>query len=410
MGNPVPLKQNAKKSFQGSIVLGKGFVLTPQEAATLIAKDPRNKDVLFPYLNGDDLNNDPEQKPSRWVINFFDWPEEKARLYPDCFEIVERLVKPERQRWKVDSKGKEIPGTFALRGIRAQKWWLHAERAKALYETISKLDQVMVIAQVSKTLAFTFVPQNQVISMMCIAFAFDDYCMFGLLQNTIHHSWVQKYASALKSDTRYTPSDVFETFPLPQCIDNSQKEKIAELGEQYFNKRSLGMLDIQIGLTKTYNLFHSKYFIKVSDNQMYLDDKIFEKEYGKDALWLKRHLNKIQSTTYNQVVDWIEELRNIQIELDKTVLDAYGWKDLQLEHYFYELENLPEGSRVRFTISPDVRKKILNRLLKLNHQLYDTEINNNVAFLRNTDKKNKVINKKGIPTLFDTNVLSKKDQ
>ncbi len=88
LGNPFPLKQNEGKSFQGSIVLGKGFVLEPLEAEVLIAKDPKNKDVLFPYLNGDDLNNNPNQTPSRWVINFFDWPEEKAKTYQDCYEIL----------------------------------------------------------------------------------------------------------------------------------------------------------------------------------------------------------------------------------------------------------------------------------------------------------------------------------
>lgn len=141
LGNPYPLKQNAGKSFIGSYVLGMGFVLSPEEAEVLITKDPRNKDVLFPYLNGEDLNNDPEQKPSRWVINFFDWTEEKARTYPDCFEIVERLVKPERQRWKLDENGNEIVGTYALRKPLPQKWWIYGEKRPALYETISKGEQ-----------------------------------------------------------------------------------------------------------------------------------------------------------------------------------------------------------------------------------------------------------------------------
>jgi len=205
----MPLLANKGKSFQGSIVLGKGFILTPEEALALMDKDPRNKDVLFPYLNGDDLNNSPTQEPSRWVINFFDWSEEKAKTYPDCFDIVERLVKPERLIQK-DKRGKE-------------KWWQFLRSRKELYAATSELDQVMVIAQVSKTLAFTFVPKNQVISMMCIVLVFDDYVTFGLLQNPIHQSWVQKYASALKSDTRYTPSDVFETFPLPQIANNEKK-------------------------------------------------------------------------------------------------------------------------------------------------------------------------------------------
>jgi hypothetical protein len=54
-GNPYPLVQNEDKSFQGSIVLGKGFVLEPHETMKLIEKNPKNKDVLFRYLNGEDL-------------------------------------------------------------------------------------------------------------------------------------------------------------------------------------------------------------------------------------------------------------------------------------------------------------------------------------------------------------------
>jgi hypothetical protein len=73
-GRPYRLKANEGKSFQGSIVLGMGFVLTPEEAERLVDKDPRNKDVLFPYLNGEDRNSRPDQSPSHWVINFFDWP------------------------------------------------------------------------------------------------------------------------------------------------------------------------------------------------------------------------------------------------------------------------------------------------------------------------------------------------
>jgi hypothetical protein len=73
-GKPYQLAANSGNSFQGSIVLGMGFVLEPEEVQTLIAKDPRNKDVLYPYLNGEDLNSRPDQSPSRWVINFHDWP------------------------------------------------------------------------------------------------------------------------------------------------------------------------------------------------------------------------------------------------------------------------------------------------------------------------------------------------
>ncbi len=74
LGKPYRLVANEGKSFQGSNILGLGFTMSPEEAQALIEKDPKNEEVLFPYLNGQDLNSSPNQSPSRWVINFKDWP------------------------------------------------------------------------------------------------------------------------------------------------------------------------------------------------------------------------------------------------------------------------------------------------------------------------------------------------
>ena len=54
------------------------------------------RDVVFRYLNGEDLNSRPDCSPSRWVINFFDWPLDEAEQYPACLEIVRQRVKPHR--------------------------------------------------------------------------------------------------------------------------------------------------------------------------------------------------------------------------------------------------------------------------------------------------------------------------
>ena len=51
--------------------------------------------------------------------------------------------------------------------------------------------------------------------------------------------------------------------------------------------------------------------------------------------------------------------------MDETVPKAYGWMDINLAHDFYEVDYLPENDRVYYTISPESRKEILKRLLKL---------------------------------------------
>jgi hypothetical protein len=58
--------------------------------------------------------------------------------------------------------------------------------------------------------------------------------------------------------------------------------------------------------------------------------------------------------------------------LDEAVLEVYGWhqddskwgKAIQLRHDFYEIENLPENDRVRYTIHLEARKEVLKRLLR----------------------------------------------
>ncbi len=67
-GTPQRLAANQGRSFQGSTVLGMGFVLSPGEAAEMLAADPSNADVVKRYLVGEDLNQRPDGSPSRWVI------------------------------------------------------------------------------------------------------------------------------------------------------------------------------------------------------------------------------------------------------------------------------------------------------------------------------------------------------
>ncbi|MBN8656225.1 MAG: restriction endonuclease [Anaerolineae bacterium] len=314
LGSPKTLKSNSGKSFIGSYVLGMGFTLEPEEAQALIQKDAKNKEVLFPYLNGQDLNSRPDQSPSRWVINFFDWPLETAAQFTDCFEQVRRLVKPERDK---------LIGRNPIGTKRGKKWWLYGSDAKKLYITIAPLKQVLVAVQTSKYLSIGFQPKDIVYSHMTVVFAIDDYSSFALLTSSFHDYWVRKYASTLETRLRYIPTDCFENFPFPVNI-----EKLRDIGERYYDHRREMMRSRQDGLTTTYNRFHNP-----------------------------------EETTAD-----IVRLRELHIELDNAVAYAYGWNDFDLKHDFY---NTAQG--IRFSISEAARREMLTRLLKLNHERYKEE-------------------------------------
>jgi hypothetical protein len=403
LGNPYSLEQNKGKSFIGSYVLGMGFILEPRQAQALIAKDSKNKEVLFPYLNGDDLNNNPDQSPSRWVINFFDWPlrrytedewngldkDEKKKLrnllnddkfvaiappdypqpvaadYPDCLEIVEREVKPERLE-KNDKVARE-------------RWWLFVRLRKELQEAKQGKDKVLVHTRVTKTHAPTYQPCDIVFSDAIVVFTEND---FTILQSSFHEQWAWLYSSSMKGDRRYGPSDAFETYPFLK----SQDGKLEIIGESYYKFRHQLMNRLKLGLTDIYNLFHSAELATLPDDTLRElskeEEKGLTRTVGKEGLNLYKHLLRRPEATlsYNEAVRQIAELRRLHVEMDTAVLEAYGWAfgsaqapAIHLRHDFYEVDYLPENDRVRYTLHPEARKEVLKRLLALNHALHAEE-------------------------------------
>ncbi|WBB46462.1 hypothetical protein O3597_14725 [Verrucosispora sp. WMMA2044] len=307
-GNPYRLTANSNLSFHGSNVLGEGFLLEPREAQALIAKNPRNADVLFPYLTGKDLNTYPDYSTRHWVINFHDWPLEKAQEYPDCFAIIETTVKPFRAT-NNDRRRRDI-------------WWRFTRLAPELYSAIAHLNRVLVISRVSSTAAATFVPTKQVLNEKIVAFATDRPENLSLINSQIHVQWAWKYSSTRTGDLQYTPSRCVETFPQPKPT-----ERMGRIGAELDSYRRSVMLGRELGLTKLYNLVH--------DEQVTSAD--------------------------------IQRLREIHVEIDEAVADAYGF-DLTLGHGFHRTR---QGTR--FTIDPTTQIDVLDLLLELNHQRHEEE-------------------------------------
>ncbi len=328
---PVPLVENQARVFQGSIFLGDGFLLSHDEAERMRSADPRNADVLFPLINGQELNNQPDQVPGRSIINFHDWPIEKAQEYAEQFAIVEKKVKPERESQK-DAVGKEY-------------WWRFLRPRMELRSKIATLPHCFAAARTTKHLNFSAVPTTVVFSDALYVFTTDRWDHYAIAQSTLHEVWARKYSGSLETRLRYSPSDCFETFAFPTHLWRSANPSLAALGERYHEYRKSLMLSLWLGLTDIYNLFHARD----------LSPALVAKVSKKPADEAERGYNGIL------------ELRRLHVALDTAVRDAYSWQDLPLGHDFYEIETLPENDRVRYTINPAARKQLLNRLLALNH-------------------------------------------
>jgi hypothetical protein len=171
----------------------------------------------------------------------------------------------------------------------------------------------------------------------------------------------------LEDRLSYTPSDCFETFPFSQGVLETSRgdadalrffaaakdakksglERLEGIGREYYEFRADLMIRNNEGLTKTYNRFHDPH------------------ETSSD----------------------IKKLRELHNAMDRAVLDAYGWTDLQPPCEFlldYEDEGEEDENGVcsqgrnrrkpwRYRWPDAFRDEVLARLLELNKERAEQE-------------------------------------
>jgi hypothetical protein len=281
---------------KGTAIYGSGFLFADDdEAATpliekeeMLRSNPGIKDRVLPYINGEEINNSPTLAPSRFVIYLSDLQEEgDLNPFQELEGIVRRKVKPGRMELG------DNPNNIPLK----KRWWAYQASRPELYQRINGKPRALCISRVGKALAFTFCPSNYIFSDAVIVFDIDQASLFGVLQSRIHDTWARVFSSSLKDDLRYTPSDCYETFPLPKLEVQFEpqdgrnlkvKHALEALGEHYLDQRGSLMLSTNQGLTAVYNSF----------NDPSESGSIFS------------------------------QMRRLHGELDRVVLSAYGWSDV----------------------------------------------------------------------------------
>lgn len=320
--DPAPLRENEGKSYNGSVILGRGFTFddsgpgaTPTaEMDRILREDPSSAERIFPYLGGEDINQDPRQAHHRHVIDFGGLSLEQAQRWPELLRIVEQKVKPERLKRRNETA--------------RWPWWLFWRARREMYESISRLERVLVCSLVSKHLAFAWCPTNYVFSHKLGVFALVSGASFAVLQSGAHERWARAFSSTLEDRLNYAASDCFETFPFP--AEHASDGALEVIGEAYYEHRAALMLKNKEGLTKTYNRFHDP----------------------------------------GERSPEIQKLRALREVLDRAVLGAYGWADIRLEYDFHR--QLDES--VRLCWGEEAREEVLARLRELNRVMATREL------------------------------------
>lgn len=259
------------------------------------------------------------------LIDFNDFSQEKASQYLEPFQRVLDTVKPER----AVHRDKQ----------RREKWWRFGRSNKKMRVSLQNLDRYIATTQTSKHRVFQFLSSDIIPDQTIVIIAINDAYYLAILSSHIHVNWSIEAGGwlGIGNDSRYNNSVCFERFPFPDPTD-AQKQTIRELGDRLDSHRKTVQANHpDITITGMYNLLE-----KLRKGEPFTDS---DRDYNNKAL--------------------VSTLKQIHDDLDRSVLEAYGWEDLNGEVGIEKVEEM-----------------ILERLVTLNADRAAEERNGLIRWLR----------------------------
>jgi len=269
--------------YQGQTPAHKDFVIKAEQARAMIARDPKNKGVLFPYLVGRDLNG--TGQPSRFIIDI-DAPDAMTAqaFAPDAYEHVKQHVLPTRQERaaREAARNEELLATAPSRTVTwhqqnfLDRWWHLGWRRGDMLDAIAGLSRYIVLSRVSvwtRPSIYAFVSPEIHPSDALSVFAFEDDYSFGILSSSYHRSYFEERCSKMRVDLRYTSGTVFDTFPWPQAPTEEAVEMVVAAVEKLIDFRDERLAD-GITLEKQYSSLREPGRNPLRDRQEELDTSV----------------------------------------------------------------------------------------------------------------------------------------
>ncbi|HTO60243.1 MAG TPA: DNA methyltransferase [Bradyrhizobium sp.] len=233
------LESNCAVSSLGVALHGMGFLLTPQEAATLGYRQHSRKNTLIkPYLDGRDLTDRPQ---GNLVIDAYPRDEDQLRRdFPAIYQWLLDRVLPER----AVNRDKQ----------RKERWWWFGRTHADMRTQLNGLSRFIGTTETSKHRFFQFIERGILPDHMVIAFALEDAFYLGVLSSRIHVLWALETGGTLENRPRYNKTKCFETFAFPHASE-AQRNPVRAFAQELdiLRKRVLAEHDF-LTMTKLYNV------------------------------------------------------------------------------------------------------------------------------------------------------------
>ncbi len=245
----VVLRVNEGFCYTGQYPRHDGFMLDAELAARMLHANKANRAVIWPFVVGRELLS--EGLENRWVIDFQTRDIYSSKEFREPFAHLERETLP-----YITAKAKEERKKTSKDTGQDQNWlntwWQHFRSRPELIAKIGKLKRYIVCSRVTKRPIFVFLSSRIRPGDALTCFPLGDDYSFAVLQSYSHWRWFITKCSKLKSDFRYTPESVFDTFPWPQYPTAKQVEAVAKAGREVRRVRDANLPKIKGGLRALY--------------------------------------------------------------------------------------------------------------------------------------------------------------
>jgi hypothetical protein len=214
-----PISDVPQISLGGQAIDDGNLILTEEEKAELVAREPKAEKFIRPYMMGKDFIN---RKP-RYCL----WLQgvEPSQI-KECPSVMERIRKVREFRLQSDRQNT-----------------LRAAETPALFATINVCDgNYVAIPKVSsqnrRYIPMDFLPGEIVAGDKVFILPNATMYQFGVLTSNVHMAWTRAVCGRLKSDYSYSNTIVYNNFPWSKPTEE-QKEKVEKTAQEILDVRKM---------------------------------------------------------------------------------------------------------------------------------------------------------------------------
>lgn len=168
-GSAVPLAANSNVAYWGVKFYGDGFIVTPDEAARIAARQG-GESLARPFVSGRDLTG------RRRGLMALDCDgleiSDLQRGYPETYQHLLDRVKPVREH--------------NPRAFKRERWWIFGENQPGMRRAVKGLSRYIATTETAKHRFFEFLDGSMLTEGTVAAIALDDAFFLGVLSSRVH--------------------------------------------------------------------------------------------------------------------------------------------------------------------------------------------------------------------------------